>query len=182
MYQVLRYCNQPKRQLYSIIKVYSNNAFYLKDFNWWKNKGYVGNGIKTTQNHQIVWLQIKKACHAFLHAFWHLVSCHDMISHWWRLATMGASCLEMGMTTISATTWIMCQGTMCYNFRMINQQELMLSHKPLYLQTNDNNHRPITLYHIKQTNDNNHRPITVYHLKQTNDNNHRPITYHLKSL
>ena len=87
MHQVLRYCNQPNRQLYSIIKVYSNNVFYLKDFNWWKNKGYVGNGIKTTQNHQIVWLQIKKAHHAFLHAFWHLMSCHDMIFHCWRLAS-----------------------------------------------------------------------------------------------
>ena len=74
--------------LYSIIKVYSNNVFYLKDFNWWKNKGYVGNGIKTTQHHQIVWLQIKKARHAFLHVFWYLMSCHDMISHCWRLPTM----------------------------------------------------------------------------------------------
>ena len=77
MHQVLRYCSQPKRQLHSIIKVYSNNVFYLKDFNWWKNKGYVGNDIKTTQNHQIVWLHIKKACHTFLHAFWHLMSRHD---------------------------------------------------------------------------------------------------------
>ena len=79
MYQVLRYCNQPKRQLYSIIKVYSNNVFYLKDFNWWKNKGYVGNGIKTTQNHQIVWLQIKKSLSRVFTRFLasHVMSWHD---------------------------------------------------------------------------------------------------------
>jgi hypothetical protein len=87
---VMKVLQSAKKQLCSIIKVYSNNVFYLKDFNWWKNKGYVGNGIKTTQNHQIVWLQIKKARHAFLHALWHPMSCHDMISHCWRLATMWA--------------------------------------------------------------------------------------------